>query len=300
MKQPEWLNEVITGRQEAPLKLAVYGPEGHGKSTFVSDAPHPIFASLDDRLNHLDVARRKIRTWDGLMMFARDLEEGGHPFKTAVFDPINWAEPMLYTLITGSALGNIQKWDGGYGRGTAAAMSHWRAFVAQLERLREKGMNIILVAHSAVRTVNPPDGSSYDVYDIALEKSAAGLIRQWADHILFARVETIAKADKGERKARAVMTDRRIVNCQPCGSWYAKISGADADELPMVWDEFIGALKSGKERAESLIAQLRELAKGTEYEAKTKEVIAAAKGNPDRLAVALSALRGRLEPKQEQ
>ena len=49
--------EVTQGTLHRANKVVVYGPEGIGKSTFVSHFPQPLFIDTEGSTNKLDVRR---------------------------------------------------------------------------------------------------------------------------------------------------------------------------------------------------------------------------------------------------
>ena len=48
---------VTSGRISGPQKVVVYGPEGIGKSTFLSRFPDPLFIDTEGSTSELDVRR---------------------------------------------------------------------------------------------------------------------------------------------------------------------------------------------------------------------------------------------------
>ena len=49
--------QIIRGIIPSAQKVLVYGPEGIGKSTFVSQFPDPIFIDTEGSTKHMNVAR---------------------------------------------------------------------------------------------------------------------------------------------------------------------------------------------------------------------------------------------------
>jgi hypothetical protein len=118
------------------------------------------------------------------------LEKTETDYRSLVFDPINWFEPLLWAKVCAdNGWSTID--EPGYGKGYEAALDYWRVLIAHLERLWEaKGFNIIIVAHSHVKAFKAPDAESgFDRYEIAMNGKAANLLKQWASAVLFARHE---------------------------------------------------------------------------------------------------------------
>jgi biotin operon repressor len=146
------------------------------------------------------------------------LRDEPHDFQTVVIDSADWLERLIFDEVCREfGVRNIEKADGGYGRGYTHALTHWRKVIALLNELREKrGMMVILVAHAKVERFEDPENAAYDRYTPRLHKHAANLIAEWVDAVLFAnkkfRVQkenerAIAApigADGGERIIRTV------------------------------------------------------------------------------------------------
>ena len=64
-------------------------------------------------------------------------------------------------------------------------------------------MIVLLLAHSAIETVNDPRTASYTSYQLRLHKRARGLVQDWADMIGFLAPDLVIKSeDAGFSKTR--------------------------------------------------------------------------------------------------
>jgi hypothetical protein len=113
-----------------------------------------------------------------------------------------------------SKIKNIE--DFGYGKGYIAAVDYWRVILKKLEVCRAKGMNVILIAHSARKMTKDPARDDYEKKAIKLHEKAAALVEEWADVIGYCEwdISTAGDADKGER-VKAFGTGRRIIHVDP-------------------------------------------------------------------------------------
>jgi hypothetical protein len=80
-------------------------------------------------------------------------------------------------------------------------------------------MNIVLVAHSQVEKIDPPDSESYDRYNLDIDRHAAAVVFEWADIVGFYNREILVKThDVGfnQKKGKAIPQgdDRRSLNMQ--------------------------------------------------------------------------------------
>lgn len=238
---------VTKGKQERPERILLYGVEGVGKTTFAADAPEPIILPVEDGTKHLDVHRLpQPETWQDVLDAVR-LMEGEHPYKTFVVDTVDRAEALLWTHICQrDGKDNIEAY--GYGKGYQAAIDEWRLFAAALDRLvTKRGLNVILVAHAWIKTFKNPTGEDFDRYQLKLHDKAAGFLREWSDHVLFAAFEEFAhKKDLKSKteKAKGTSTGKRLVHTTKSAAFDAKHRGNVPDVLPLSWAAFAQALKS--------------------------------------------------------
>jgi hypothetical protein len=240
------IGSIKSGRIKSPIKALVIGDEGSGKSTLASGAPNPIFIPLDERSNDLNISRfPQPQSWDELIEAVNELDSNGHQFKTLVIDPLNWSEPLLFKKITGDPLMTASKYGGGFGKLYDEAIPHWRLLLSSLERLWRRGMNIVLIAHTTIINVNPPNEPSYNFYDVAMNRKAAGLWRQWCDYVLFLRAEQRITVDKQTKKSHNAITGLRFVYSEPCGAYAAKWTGLPPGPLPPEWSAIEDAIKAG-------------------------------------------------------
>lgn len=245
-----------TGKLTLPLRVLGYGPEGVGKSTFAAGAPKPCFVNVDKRTAHLDVMRLEPANYSEILECFDVLDNDPHGCESVVLDPLTWIEPMVWEQVTGPG-GNIDKYDGGFGRGHGAALAQWRMILSRLERLWLRGMHVILLAHSIVKPFNDPEGPGFDRYEVALNARAAGLFKQWVDYVLFMRFEAFAKVD-GSKKPRGISTGARMAHTSWQAAFDAKRSLPIPDEIPLSWAAFTGAIESSRSTLE---AHKQEIAK---------------------------------------
>lgn len=293
------LASVKKGVLDTPARVLIYGSEKVGKSTFAAGAPRPIFLGAENGTERLDVERLQPHSWSEALGWLDDLATEKHDYKTLVVDPINWLEPLCWLDVTGGN-GTIEEYQQGYGRGYNAAVGLWRIFLAGLEKCWGAGMNIVIVAHSQVKKFQNPEGPSFDRYELAMNEKAAGLLKQWVDAVLFARLETFAKIDKESKKAKGYSTGARLVHTQPCAAFDAGSRWKLPEEIPLSWDDFWGAVEADSAKASELIEQITKLTAdiGDEQVTKFSAVYAGKnKTNTDKLAELVNRLSVKLDEK---
>ncbi|MGI6751106.1 MAG: AAA family ATPase [Anaerovoracaceae bacterium] len=228
--------ELIKGKQSKPIKCLIYGPEGIGKSTFVSYFPSPIFIDTEGSTTHMDVIRTpKPSSWTMLMEQVRYFIGNPQELQTLVIDTADWAEKMCIEQICSSRqMKSIE--DTGYGRGYVYLAEEFGRLLNLLEDLREKGVNIAMTAHAQMRKFEQPDEmGAYDRWELKLQKKTAPLLKEWADMVLFANYKTYVVnvdnqgAQKGKNKAQG---GKRVMYTSHHPCWDAKNRHGLPDELP--------------------------------------------------------------------
>jgi hypothetical protein len=242
------LESVIKGKQASPIRILIHGVDGVGKSSFAAAAPEPIFIGVEDGTDHLDVARFPVpETWDDITEAISALTRQPGEYRTAVVDSLDFAEPILWRHICDQQkVDTIEDVGGGYGRGYGLALDHWRSFLAALERLqRERGLNVVLIAHSLIKKFANPQGDDFDRYILKLNEKAAGLIREWCKGVYFANYETYAVKDKAKR-VRGVSTGARLLYTQRTAAYDAKDRYSLPESIPLSWPAFEAGVKAAK------------------------------------------------------
>jgi hypothetical protein len=253
------LANVVKGPVAAPIRVVLYGPEGIGKSTFASNANKPIFLAAEDGTNELDVARLRPETWEELFEALTMLGTEQHDYETVVIDTLDWAEQLCWKSVCArERKSSIEAF--GYGRGYVIAHEEFRRLAAALDRLREqKGMAVILLAHSWIKSFQNPEGESYDRYELKLDKRSSAALKEWADVVLFAQYETVTHTTDRKRTI-GMSTGARYIYTERSASYDAKNRHNLPSQLPLYWEDFVQAVADGKPATlANLHAQISEL-----------------------------------------
>jgi hypothetical protein len=289
------LSNVSRGRQPKPFRVLVYGVEGVGKTTFAAGAPDAVFLCAEEGTSHLDIARFPApQSWADALEAIRVLTHDEHSFKTLVIDTLDWFEPLCWAHVC--AMGgkaNIE--DFGYGKGYVMALEHWRQLLARLDVLaRVRGMNVVLVAHAAIKRVDDPYTGAFDRYRMKLHERAGDLMREWVDAVLFARYEVFTVEKKG--KMRGVSSGARVLHTRWTAAYDAKNRFDLPETLPLDWEEFEAAARAGEPAdADLLRREITELLPRLPDRAKAEKALEEWAGdNPARLAQLLDKVRSKI------
>src|SRR5690606_30134345 len=134
--------------------------------------------------------------------------------QTVAIDSADWLEQLIWADVCKKrGVESIE--DIGYGKGYNFALKQWRDVIDGLEALRnERGMGIILIAHAKIERFENPETDTYDRYVPRLHKTAAALLQEFCDEVLFAcyRVHATLKDEGcGRRRAQGIGTGERIL-----------------------------------------------------------------------------------------
>lgn len=297
------LASIKKGVLDTPVRALIYGAEKVGKSTFAAGAPSPVFLGAENGTERLDVERLQPSTWEEASSWIDELATEKHEYKTLVVDPINWLEPLCWIAVVGDSGQSIEDYGGGYGKGHVAALGRWREFVFGLEKCWRRGMNVVIVAHSQVRTFQNPEGPAFDRYELAMNVKASGLLKQWVDAVLFARLETFTKVDPGTKKARGYSSGARVIHTQPCAAYDAGARWKLPEEIPLSWSEFWDAVQAETHRGPELIAQIAKLVDelaDDKIANLSMAYVEKHKANADRLAELVNRLNLKLDEKKKE
>lgn len=231
-----------TNQTRLSPRIVLYGAHGVGKSSLGASAPSPIFIQTEDGLGGLEVdAFPLAKTADDLFSAVRSLASDEHGYKTVVVDSIDWAERLLHQAVAkAEGKSSVEKIP--YGKGLVMAAEAMRSLLADLDRLRDRGMTIVVLGHERVSRYEDPRTESYDRATLNLNKHAAALVAEWCDILAYAHIPVrIRKEDQGygrERKRAVDGSGERMIGVQPAAAYDAKNRYGLPPLLPLHWDSF--------------------------------------------------------------
>lgn len=223
---------IIRGKQQRPQRVVIYGVESVGKSTFAAQFPNPIFLDIERGTAHLDVDRTPVESWKHLNECIAEI--GGTAYQSVVIDSADWAERLcVQDLLATHKKQSIR--DFSYGGGEVMVAEKMSRFLGSLDRVIDSGKNVVVIAHSKVQRVEPPDLlAAYDRYELKLSKQSSPLVKEWADELWFFRFKVKAVAqDNG--KAKGTGGKERVIYTTHSAAYDAKTRSGLAEEIPMEW-----------------------------------------------------------------
>lgn len=299
---------VERGKKETPWRMEIYGPEGIGKSFFAAQSEKPIFLPTEDGTNQLNVARfPPARSFKDCLDAVDVLRQDAHEYRTLVVDTLTSLESLLWDHICKrDGVENIESY--GYGKGYEVALSEWRLFLRRIEELQAvRPMHVILIGHARLATFKNPEGPDYDRWGFELHPKAAGVLKKWADTVLFANFETFALKNERDKKTNALFSKGKAVSSGARHLYAERTAAFDAKnrfglppQLVLDWSEFAAAIQRGADPAVLVEAITR---KTEQLQPADQEILKGALGragnDTDKLILLNNLLNSKLAEKAE-
>lgn len=247
---------VKTGPSKNPPRIGIYGPQKIGKSTFASEAPKPIFLATEQGLANLDVPHVVCPDYLTFDIALKSLASQEHDFRTVVIDTVDRLEQLIWKHVCLEQGKKSMEHIGEYARGYKMTVPYWVNMLESLDVLvTHRRMAVIAICHPLVRPFHAPDSEPYDRYQLALYDKAGALLRDWLDVLLFANYRTIVTDKESGKGKIAHGTGERFLYTEERPAFWAGNRYSLPFELPFpkhgAWAAFIGALKDGKNKANS-------------------------------------------------
>lgn len=224
-------------------RVMIYGPHGLGKTTFGAGAPNPIFILTEDGLGRLEVDHFPLATsYQDVIDAIGTLYNEEHNFGTVVIDSLDWLDNLVWQDIN-------SKHDAkelAYGKGAVIAADYWRNILDGLSALRDdKGMAIVLIAHTEIKRFDSPETEPYDRYRPKLQDRSSALIQEWCDGVFFCNYRVVTKETEvgfNKEVRRGITTGERLMYTTEKPAYLAKNRYGLPDQLPLSWEAFQTAI----------------------------------------------------------
>jgi hypothetical protein len=221
------INDVYTTTAIFPALMVLHGSEGIGKTTTASRSPSAIFGQCENGCPagvHLSTFGL-LDSFDKVLQVITILATEPHNYRTFVLDSLDALEVLVLRAVCAE-----HDWKTietpGYGKGFVAADRWWLEFLDGIDFLRrERGMMVVLLAHSTIERIDDPRTASYTSYQLRLHRRARGLIQDRADVIAFMASDLNVQAEDqgfGKKRVRADGGSTRWLHFEGRPSFVAK------------------------------------------------------------------------------
>lgn len=207
--------------EDGAIICTITGDAGMGKTRLAAAFPKPYFVRIEDGMKSIPRAERPkatplIETPDQLWQYITALIKEKHDYRTLVVDSVT----QLDTLFTNHVVETDPKKPksiatalGGYGAGFQAVSAlHGRLRKACGILNKQRGMNIVFIAHSETITIELPDQEPYTKYDIRMNKKSVSHYTDNVDLVGHIRLETFTRGEEGQKK-KAISDGTRQLVC---------------------------------------------------------------------------------------
>jgi len=107
--------------------------------------------------------------------------------------------------------------------------------------------------------VEEPEGEDFDRYELKLHPKAGGLLKEWADAVLFCNHETFAEQDKKNKRIKGVSSGARIIYTSRTAAYDAKNRYSLPERLALDWDDFYAHIqKRSGVSVNEIIAEIKQ------------------------------------------
>lgn len=246
------LASISKGGNTAPPRIVIHGPPGIGKTTFAAGAPSPVFIQCEDGLGNLEVpAFPLVSAWPDVLDSMGALYADKHEYKTVVIDSLSALELLIWKQVADDHDHKSIE-DMGYGKGYVFALNYWTQLLDGVNALRDKGMMVVMIAHTDVVRFDSPESEPFDRYLIKLHKRAFQLLYERADIIGFANYQTaVVKSDVGfnAKVARGVEIGGRRLHLIEKPAFVAKNRYSMPESVDLKWSAMMAAIGTPKAKS---------------------------------------------------
>ena len=234
--------EIIKGKSKKPPRVVLYGTEGIGKSTFAAQAKSPIMIQTEDGADEIEVHKFPIaKSHEAVMECIQFLATNDHEYKTCIVDTWDTMEQQnTQNICKQYKVNNLNQAAGGYGAGKGVLLGMMKEVIDGLQYLREeKGMTIIVLAHSKVLNVSDPQYGGYDQFTLSCIPDVTSQLVSWADIVGFANNRMRIDEDTGLARAIGAEGGERVIYTVRTPAYVAKNRYGMKSEIPLDWKAFI-------------------------------------------------------------
>jgi hypothetical protein len=228
----DWNNIMLMDPPTLPMMATIYGGPKVGKTELEATFPglvimaweHPgptIEGRTDIKLTPI------LKSFEDGIGFLRFLYQNPGDFKSLGIDTVTKMNKVFESEIIakypkdskGTPASGMGDAAGGYGKSFGILSEMHAKIVRAVEALRrDKGFNIILVAHADVHKFSPPDGETYNFYSLDMHEDSEAHYLNNSDIIGFLDQKTMVR-EGDDGKVKVASTDQRILRVKSSAAY---------------------------------------------------------------------------------
>ena len=254
--------EITDQPVSGPYFGILYGPAGVGKSFLCQYAPNPFFIAVEKGVEKVPNVGRF--TKNGQIVMPTDINQffemlryfvsKKHDYKTVVIDSGKFVDTLICAdVIKNNPTETKHKQeikiesigDYNFGTGYTKAISYWTRFIAGVDALNRRGINVILIAHAHERNTTNINGDDYKKTKIDLlefgSSSVPNLLYARADWTYLMRSEAHTRTVKNAFGASKTIAQSGgvpeiTIYTRSTNSFDAKVRTGNIDNIPDAYE----------------------------------------------------------------
>lgn len=228
----------ITTPGTGAIVMTVLGDSGLGKTRLAAAFPKPIFIRAEDGMKSIPEDERPeafplLGSVDEFWGQLTELIQQDHDYKTVVIDSVTAIERMFEQYVVDNdpkKPRSINQANGGYGNGPKAVGEMHQKARRGAQKLVDRGIHVVFIAHADMERVEPPDETGYTRYNLRLGKRSIAPYVDDSDVVGFIKLETFTRGDEGKEKA--VSDGTRVLVCYATAANVSKNRFGISEDLP--------------------------------------------------------------------
>ncbi len=214
-----------------PIAVCLYGPGGVGKTSLCGYFPKPRFIigkdqGVNDLVDYKQIPEpqsiENVTDWDDLLTATKNSVE--EDCGSVIFDNLTDFEGLCFESHCERYFDGDWSARGFYSfmKGPKnAAKVDWPEFLLACQSILDAGKNVVIIAHSRIKTVPNPAGEDWLQYEPEVEAAVWKATHYWAKATLYYGLHTETKKDGNKVKA-ASGDFNRFIFTEPSPTYVAK------------------------------------------------------------------------------
>lgn len=225
------LNSITKESRARAPKGIIYGPPGVGKTTFGAGTGGLLLDTENGIPAKLEVAHTPhLRTWNQIKECLDWLCKSDHGYGAVVIDTCDWMLRRIEEKVSGvdcSLNNTLNKSHDGFGNGQQVLKNYvYRYLLPVLDTLTDRGIAIILLAHTTRRELTSHEGATFERSMPQLHKVLADIMIEWSDFV----------------GAACIQAGERTLVLQETHQLVAKNRYGIVSPIPLSWSAFTTAI----------------------------------------------------------